>query len=115
MKFVPVTLKVRPALPGATLDGEMVVAAGTGLLTVNDTTSGLPLGFLTLTGGVPATAMALAGIEACKVVELTYADETVGPPNVTIEDAPNPVPVIVSVKDGPPAVALAGLSAPTTG
>jgi hypothetical protein len=116
LKLDPVTLKVRAALPGAMLDGETLIAAGTGLLTVNDVTAdGLPPGFFTVTIGVPAIAIASAGIDACNVVGFWYAEETVADPKVTIEEGKNPVPIIVSVKEGPPAVALAGLNAPTVG
>jgi hypothetical protein len=116
LKFAPVTLRVRALLPGAAVVGDSAVMAGTGLLTVNDvTTDGFPPGFSTLTKGVPATAIALAGMDACNVVEFVYAEETVADPNFTIEVGANPVPTIVSVKDGPPAVALAGLNPPTVG
>ena len=66
MKFVPVTLRVTAGSPAETVAGEMPLAPGTGLFTVNVVTSeGLPPGFDTVTKGVPATAMALAGMAAC--------------------------------------------------
>jgi hypothetical protein len=66
LKFVPVTVKVTAASPAETVVGERLLAPGTGLLTVKVVTrDGLPPGFVTVTKGVPATAMALAGIAAC--------------------------------------------------
>jgi hypothetical protein len=72
LKFAPVTARVAAALPTGTLDGETLLTPGTGLLTVKViTTDALPPGLATVTKGVPATAMALAGIAACNSVELT--------------------------------------------
>src|SRR5579872_4231213 len=105
--------------PAGTLDGEMLVAVGTGLtglLTVNDTaTDGFPSEFATVTRGVPATAIALEGIFTCNSVTLKNVGDNWLPPKVTMEFAVKLLPVRVSVKDGPPAVALAGMSVPTTG
>ena len=116
MKFAPDIFSVSAALPGGALVGERLVKAGAGLFTVNEVTKdGLPPGFCTLTKGVPATAMALAGMDACKVVEFVYAEETVADPKVTVVVGPNPVPIIVKVNAGPPAVVLAGLNPPTVG
>jgi hypothetical protein len=68
LKFDPVTLKVSGGLPGATLCGEMLIAVGIELLTVNDlAVDGIPPGFVTMTSGVPGVAMALAGIDAISV------------------------------------------------
>ena len=69
LKPVPVTLRVTAAFPAATVDGERLLAPGNGLFTVNVVTrDGLPPGFATVTNGVPATAIALAGIAACNCV-----------------------------------------------
>lgn len=71
-KFAPVTVMLSAALPAGTLDGEILVTAGIGLLMVKVAPShGLPLGFVTVTSGVPATATALAGMEADSCVVLT--------------------------------------------
>ena len=116
VKFVPVTPTVRAALPAGTLGGETLLAAGTGLFTVNVTSNdGEPPGFATVTNGVPATAIALAGMAACNWFAVTNADETTFEPNVTAELEVKPVPVRVRVNAGPPAVALAGINAPTVG
>jgi hypothetical protein len=67
--LAPVTLSMSAASTAGTLDGEMLMEAWTGLLTVNDiTTDGFPAGFVTVTSGVPAAAMALAGMAACNSV-----------------------------------------------
>jgi hypothetical protein len=86
------------------------------LFTVNVTTvEGFAPGFDTVTTGVPATAIRLAGILACNCVALENAVAMVVPLKLTIELGVKLLPDKVSVKDGPPAVTLAGVSAPTTG
>ena len=95
LKFVPVTLRVVTPLPAGTVEGERRTAAGTGLLMVNDfTRDGLPPGFATVTKGVPAAVMELAGIAACNKVEFSKAVETTLELKVTTELDVNPVPVI---------------------
>ena len=113
---MPVTVNVTAGSPADTVGGEKLLAPGTGLLIVNVVTSeGLPPVFDTVTKGVPATAIALAGIAACNWVESLYVAETWPDLNVTTELDVNPVPVRIRVNAGPPAVALAGTSAPITG
>jgi hypothetical protein len=71
LKFVPVTIKSSARLPGATVDCDKLVTIGLGLFTVNvKTTEGWPPGFITVTNGVPALAIALAGMDAVKMVGL---------------------------------------------
>jgi len=71
LKFVPATLSVIAALPAGTVEGERLLAPGNGLFTVKvATTEGIPPGFATVTNGVPATAMAVAGMAACSCVAL---------------------------------------------
>ena len=116
LKFVPVTVSVSAALPAATVLVERSLAPGTGLFTVKVVTrEGLPPGLATITKGVPATAIALAGTATCNCVAFLYAAETGVDLKVTIELGVNPVPVRMSVNAGPPAVALAGTNAPITG
>jgi len=72
LKFVPDMLSVIAAFPAGTEEGERLLAPGTGLFTVKVvTTEGRPPGFATVTNGVPATAMAVAGMAACSCVALT--------------------------------------------
>jgi len=116
LKFVPVTVKASGPLPGATVEAERLAVVGTGLFTLNDfATNGLPPGFCTVTSGVPAAAMALAGIDAVSIVGVWYAEETGFPAKVTVDKGPNPVPMIMSVNVGPPTFVLAGLNAPMVG
>jgi hypothetical protein len=71
LKFVPLTVTFCAALPSGTVTGETPLGAGTGLFTVNVVTiEGLLPGFVTVTKGVPATAMALAGMDADNCVAL---------------------------------------------
>ena len=65
-------------------------------------------GFVTVTAGVPVEAMLAAGMAAVNCVELTNVVATADPPKLTIEAATKFVPLIVSVKAGPPATALCG-------
>jgi hypothetical protein len=86
------------------------------LFTVNVTTVvGLLPGFATVTTGVPATAIRLAGILACNSVAFEYAVAMVVPLKLTTELGVKLLPDKVNVNDGPTAVALAGVSVPTTG
>ena len=72
VKFVPVTFSVSAAPPAGRLGGETVPPPGGGLFTTNVASSDVPTpGFVTMTTGLPATAIALAGITAVNCVELT--------------------------------------------
>jgi hypothetical protein len=116
LKLFPLTVSVTAGLPTKTLGGESTVAAGTGLFTVNDmATDGELPGLDTVTSGVPATAMALAGIEACSCVALTNIETTVAPLKATSEIGVKLLPVTDRVKPIPPAVVLGGTRPSTTG
>jgi hypothetical protein len=116
LKLVPVTCRVIAALPGAALEGERWLCCGTGLFTVNvTTTDGSAPGFVTVTIGVPATAIAPAGIVPCNSVPLKKLGTIVFPLKLTTELGVKLFPERVNVNDGPPAVVEAGDSAPTTG
>jgi len=65
-------------------------------------------GLVTVTAGVPADAMAAAGIAAVNCVALTNVVAGAAPPKLTIEAATKFVPVIVSVKATPPAGVVFG-------
>ena len=94
----------------------LTAKSGTGLFTVKvTTTDGMPPIFNTVTRKAPATAMELAGISACNCVVPIKWEETIVELKVTVEFTVNPVPAMVSVNEGPPAVALAGVNKPTTG
>jgi hypothetical protein len=65
-------------------------------------------GLVTVTAGVPVEAMLAAGMAAVNCVELTKVVASADPPKFSIEDATKFVPLIVSVKAAPPAMALFG-------
>jgi hypothetical protein len=65
-------------------------------------------GLVTVTGTVPAEAMAAAGMATVNCVELTTAVAGVVPPKLTTEAATKFVPLTVRVKPAPPATALVG-------
>jgi hypothetical protein len=65
-------------------------------------------GFVTVTAGLPAAAIAPPGMAAVNCVELTNVVVTDVPPKATTEAATKFAPVIVSVKAEPPAAALFG-------
>jgi hypothetical protein len=71
LKFVPVTVSVNPALPVIALDGEMLVAVGTGLLIVNVSAADSTPPPKTVTDDVPAVAISDAAIDVVNLVELT--------------------------------------------
>jgi hypothetical protein len=111
-KFVPLTVRVKPAPPAAALVGEIVVIAGTVLVvTEKFTTFEMPppgAGLVTVTGTVRAEATPAAGMAAVNCVELTSVVAGVVPPKLTIEAATKFVPLTISVKPAPPAAALVG-------
>src|SRR6516225_8531349 len=65
-------------------------------------------GLVTVTGTVPAEAMAAAGMAAVNCVEVTTVVAGVVPPKLTTEAATKFVPLTISVKPALPAVALIG-------
>jgi len=116
LKLLPATCKGSAALPGRAVEGVSCVRSGVGLFTVNVTAADrAPPGFVTTTIGVPATAIALAGILASKAVGLEKIVGIAGPPKLTLEFAVKLLPETINWNAGPPAVALAGLRVPTTG
>ena len=65
-------------------------------------------GLVTATAIVPAELMLAAGMAAVNCVELTKVVPGADPPKLTVEAATKFVPLIVSVKAGPPATVLFG-------
>lgn len=116
LKLLPLTCSVSAPLPGAALGGVSELSSGTGLFTVNVTTvEGRLPGFATVTIGVPATAIALAGMLACNSETLENVVDIGTSLKLTTELGVKLLPDNVNVNEGPPAVALAGDSVPTTG
>ena len=91
--------------------GEIDVKVGNGLLTVNVFDDDVPppgAGFTTVTLKVPAFEMSVALIVAVSLVELTKEVVRADPAQSTVDVFTKLVPVTVSVKPAPPAVALLG-------
>jgi len=110
-KFDPLTVSVKPGPPAVALLGEIELIAGTGLLTVNILGADVPPpgpGFVTVTWIVPAVAMSAAEIAAVSWVLLENVVVRGDPFQFTTEVVTKPEPFTVSVKPGPPAVALLG-------
>jgi hypothetical protein len=112
-KFVPLIVSVKPStLPAMALFGETVVIVGTGfgpLVMVKFTAFEVPppgAGLVTVTAAVAAEAMAAAGMVAVNCVELTNVVLHAVAPKLTIEAATKFVPLTVSVKATPSAMAL---------
>jgi uncharacterized membrane protein YedE/YeeE len=113
MNPVPFTVNVNAAPPAFALVGESVVIVGAGLSTVKFTAVEVPppgVGFVTVTGNVPAVAISAAVIAAVTSVALTNVVVTAVPLNFTLAPLTNPVPVTAKVNAAPPAFALVGES-----
>jgi len=113
-----VTLKAAP--PAAVLAGASEEMAGTGLalLIVKVEPPDVPppgVGLLTVMLVLPAAARSEAGTAALNWVGLTYVVESAAPFQFTVDADTKLLPSTVSVKDAPPAVALAGASDETVG
>jgi hypothetical protein len=114
-KPVPFTMSVKAGPPAPARFGLIVVIAGTGfaLVIVNVTAFEVPptgAGFDTVTDAVPGDAISLAGIVAVSNVVLVEVVVRSAPFQRTTEPDMKPVPLIVRVNAGPPAVAEPGLS-----
>lgn len=109
-KPTPLTVSVNAVEPATALEGKREVSVGTGLLIVNDTAFDVPLGagLVTATVAVPAVAISAAVMAAVSCVALTKVLVLAAPLNFTTDVDTNPVPLTVSVKAAPPAVALVG-------
>jgi hypothetical protein len=106
-KLLPLTVSVNAAPPAVALVGLMELSAGADP-TVKLTELDARPPEVTVTGNVPAVAIRLAGIDA--VNWLGFATVVLSAVPLKLSEAPaeNPVPFTVSVKAGPPAVALVG-------
>jgi hypothetical protein len=117
-KFVPFTVSVNAAPPAVALEGERLVIAGSGLLTVKVAAAEVPppgAGFVTVTLTVLGVAISVARIAAVNWVALTNVVAFAAPLKFTVAPLTKPVPVTVRVKAAPPAVALLGESEVMTG
>ena len=118
-KPVPVPVNVNAAPPTVEEAGAIEVSAGaeTGLM-VNDRVPDVPppgAGLVTVTVAVPAVAISAAVMAAVSCVALTNVVVLAAPLNFTTDVDTKPVPLTVSVKAAPPAVALVGESEVSVG
>jgi hypothetical protein len=115
MKFVPVTVSVKPASPANAALGPSDATAGVGLLTVKVSAPDTPppgAGVETETWAVPAVAMSAAVMAACRLVPETKVVARALPFHSTLEDDMKFAPVTVSVKPAPPATTELGFTEP---
>jgi hypothetical protein len=110
-KLDPVAVSTKSALPAATVDGEIDVRVGSGLLMVRTTPALVPppgVGVVTRTDFVAATVSIDAGIVAVIDVALMYVVASATPAADAVDAGTNPVPVIVSVNEALPTVVVVG-------
>src|SRR5213594_3310464 len=113
MKLLPLTVSVKPAPPAMAEVGLMLVMLGTGFaaVIVNVTEFEVPPpgdGLKTVTAALPALAMSLCGIEAVSWPALTKVVERSAPFQRTTDVEMKLLPLTVSVKPAPPAMAEVG-------
>lgn len=114
IKFVPFTISVNAAPPAVAPPGTNDVIVATGLLaavTLKFITADVPppgAGFVTVTGGVPTVATAVAGIDAVSTVELTKVVVVAAPLKFTTAPLTKPVPFTVNVNVPDPATTPVG-------
>jgi hypothetical protein len=111
MKFVPLTVSVKPAPPAVTPFGLSDVIVGAGLLIANGEFPDVPppgAGLATVTLTAPAVRISPAVIAAVIWVALTNVVALGFPLKLTTELEMKFVPFTVNVKGAPPTIALAG-------
>ena len=118
-KPVPVRVNVKAAAPTVPEVGAREVSAGAeAALIVNDRLPDVPppgAGFDTVTVVLPAVAISAALIAAVNCVALTNVVVLAAPLNFTTDVETKEVPLTVSAKATPPAVALVGEREVTVG
>src|SRR3989454_1016756 len=110
---VPFTVSVKPAPPKGVLAGDSEEIVGAALLIESVRAAEVPppgVGVMTVTEAVPAPGLSAAVIAAVSWMVLTKVVVRVAPFQRTVDPFTNPVPLTVSVKAAPPAVALVGVS-----
>jgi hypothetical protein len=114
IKPLPLTVRIREALPAEAEDGDRLVIVGSGLLaacTVKPAATDVPppgAGFETVTGKVPALARSFVGTAAVSSLRFTKVVARGVPLKFTVEEVINPLPLIVSVSGPLPVEAEAG-------
>jgi len=117
-KLLPVTVSVNAAPPATAPAGLKLVSVGAGLLTEKVSAAEVPppgVGVKTVTGTLPPVAMSAVVMPAVSCVALTNVVVRALPFQRTVEPLTKLVPVTVSVKAGPPAVALVDDNAVSVG
>src|ERR1044071_4308902 len=119
-KPLPLTDRVKAAVPAVALDGDRLLMVGTGLgaLTVNVDPAVVPppsAGLNTVTCAVPALAISLVEIATDTFVALTKVVVRAAPFQFTTDPFTKPVPLTVRMNAALPAVALDGVRLPTVG
>ncbi len=115
-KLAPLTVRVKALPPAVAVLGETLLSVGAGLRTEKLAGADVPppgVGVTTVTAKVPAVAMSPAGIVAVSDVALPKAVARSTPFHRTIEDATKLVPVTVSGKPAPAALAEPGRGSTT--
>src|SRR5277367_3568093 len=114
MKFVPVTVRVKPPVPALALSGviEVIVGVMGGVGKIEKFSGGVepPPEFTTVTGTTPALATSVAVICACTVLALTGVVVRALLFHLTVEFAAKFPPLTVMVKAEAPATTLEGES-----
>src|SRR6267143_2550975 len=111
MNPVPFTVRVKSAPPKSVLDGDSEEIVGTALLIANVCAAEVPppgVEVTTVTEAVPVVAMSAAVIAAVSWMALTNVVVRAAPFHCTVLPLTKPLPLTVSVKAAPPAVALVG-------
>src|SRR5947208_7800416 len=105
-------MSVNAGPPAVAELGVSVVITGSGLVVMGNpiVLEKMPPGFRIWAAPVAANVMAEAGISAVSRVALTKVVARSMPLNMTVAPETKPVPSTVSVKAGPPARALLGVS-----
>lgn len=108
-KFVPLTVSVKAAPPAFAELGLRLVMVDGGVLMVNVAPPEVPAVVVTVTLAVPAVAIRPAGTAAVSWLALTNDVVSAVVPHCTVAPETKFVPLIVRVKEAPPAVAELGL------
>ena len=108
VKFVPLMVSVKAALPATAVVGLRLVIVGGGGLTVNVAPAEVPLTLLTVTLAVPVVAIRLAGMAAVNWVALMKVVARAVAPHEEVVVAVKFVPLMVSVKAAEPATSVVG-------
>ena len=97
-------------MPDGSGDDVMIESLVSGFTAKLNRSEFAPPGLVASSRRIPGLVIRLAGTNTVSCVELTNVTANVEEPNFTVVAARNPLPLMVSVKPGPPAVAELGLT-----